>query len=72
VFNLNFYNDANSNLLSISAIHKPRYNQAFSYDELNRLLNANTIYGTFDYTYNYLGTPILMTDDTGEVVWEAD
>ena len=41
--------------MSISAINKPRDNQAFTYDALNRLLNANTIYGTFDYTYDDVG-----------------
>jgi RHS repeat-associated protein len=53
--------DANRNLLSILAVNMPRFNQAFTYDALNRLLGANTVFGTLAYTYDDVGNRLTRT-----------
>jgi RHS repeat-associated protein len=53
--------DGNRNLLSILASNHTRYNRQYSYDPLNRLLSANTVFGKSDYTYDDVGNRLSRT-----------
>jgi len=53
--------DGNRNLLSIIGTNTPWYNQDFNYDALNRLLNADGIFGTIDFTYDNVGNRLTHT-----------
>ncbi len=61
-----FNYDGNSNLTSIVGTNTPWYNQTFTYDALNRLINAEGMYGTIGYTYDMVGNRVTRTvnDDT--------
>ncbi|UCD81624.1 MAG: RHS repeat protein, partial [Desulfobacterales bacterium] len=62
-----YTHDGNGNLASISAMNMPRYNQAFAYDEFNRLKRADTVFGAFDYTYDDVGNRLTRTNNGGQV-----
>jgi RHS repeat-associated protein len=48
-------------------------NVEYLYVDQSRMAMVNVGTGKlFFYNNNFLGTPVLMTDDTGTVVWEAD
>jgi len=53
--------DGNRNLLSIIGTNTPWYNQDFNYDALNRLLSADGIFGTIDFTYDTVGNRLTRT-----------
>ncbi len=53
--------DHNRNLTSITAPNMPWYNQTFSYDALNRLIQATGRYGTVSYTYDHVGNRLTRT-----------
>jgi len=55
--------DGNRNLLSIFASNMPRYNQAYTYDDFNRLLSAKAVFGAFDYTYDDVGNRLTRTNN---------
>jgi len=56
--------DGNRNLLSIRGTNTPWYNQDFDYDDLNRLLSADGIFGTIDVTYDDVGNRLTRTVDS--------
>jgi len=56
--------DGNRNLLSISGTNTPWYNQDFDYDALNRLLRADGIFGTIDFTYDDVGNRLTRAVDS--------
>jgi len=47
--------DDNGNVVSIRVTNEPSKDQHFSYNELNRLIQAQGIYGTITYTYDTVG-----------------
>jgi YD repeat-containing protein len=47
--------DRNRNLTSVVGTNTPWYNQALTYDALNRLTNADGRYGVMNYTYDKVG-----------------
>ena len=53
--------DSNRNLIGIQGTNTYWYNQAFTYDALNRLTNAQGRYGTISYTYDNLGNRLTRT-----------
>jgi RHS repeat-associated protein len=56
--------DGNRNLLSVRGTNTPWYNQDFDYDALNRLLSADGIFGTIDFTYDNVGNRLTRTVDS--------
>lgn len=55
VVDLSYSYDANGNIVQIDHLNQPVNDQAFDYDELNRILNSTGDYGEIDYTYDPVG-----------------
>jgi YD repeat-containing protein len=53
--------DDNRNLLSLTAPNVPWMNQSFTYDALNRLIQAQGRYGEIAYTYDKVGNRLSRT-----------
>lgn len=55
VMNLSYRHDPVGNILTISNLLDPTRNQSFTYDNLERLVSAQGVYGTESYTYDKVG-----------------
>ncbi|MFC1703550.1 SpvB/TcaC N-terminal domain-containing protein [Candidatus Omnitrophota bacterium] len=56
---LSYQYDSAGNILSITNNLNSVYSQNFTYDELNRLMTANGVYGSKAYAYDEIGNMIL-------------
>ncbi len=66
--------DANGNITSIDVTSQPWKNQNFSYDTLNRLVEAAGIYGTISYAYDKVGNRLArsINDRTETYTYASD
>jgi len=55
--------DANDNITLINVTNNMDKNQTFTYDSLNRLIEATGIYGPISYTYDNVGNRLTRTLD---------
>ncbi|MCK4788902.1 MAG: RHS repeat protein, partial [Desulfobacteraceae bacterium] len=63
--------DGNRNLIDVYSPNIPWYNQAFTYDTLNRHTSAEGRYGAINYTYDDVGNRLTKTvnDDTDDYTY---
>jgi len=62
---LRYFYDEADNIVDIRDIADTSKRQRFSYDGLDRLIDADGIYGDITYTYDEVGNRLSRTDETG-------
>ena len=61
--------DANGSLTSVNAPNVILYDKTLTYDTLNRVIQAKSIYGVFDYTYDDAGNRLTKETDNQTVTY---
>ena len=63
VINLSYAHDPVGNILTISNLQDPSRSQSFTYDNLERLVGAQGVYGTEGYNYDKVGNRLQKTEN---------
>ncbi|MCF6293619.1 MAG: hypothetical protein L3J04_09520, partial [Robiginitomaculum sp.] len=70
IVDLNYNHDANGNVTALSDNAMPARDQVFTYDAVDRLVNASGVYGAIGYSYDLTGNRLSRTINTGSTITE--